>query len=82
MTVGLSPKVIAAIVAALAGLIVTVIGALADDESILMVGVGLLGGGGVSAVGGYAAPPGEVVQEVGPASDELLPTVPRDLREH
>lgn len=72
MTHGISPKIIPAILVALAGLIVTVIAAVNQDSATLTAGISLLGGGGFAAVGGYASPPGEVVVDVGPASDDLL----------
>lgn len=72
MTLGLSPKIVPAILTAVAGLVVTIIGALNGDDGTLYVGVSLLAGGGASAAAGAALPPGEVLVEQGPASDDLL----------
>lgn len=60
-TIGLSPKIIPYIAAGIAGVAVTVIGALNGDGVTLGVGLTALGLGGGGGLLGYTLPPGLVV---------------------
>lgn len=59
--VGLSPKLVPSICAAIAGLALVVIGAIKDDTEMILLGIGLLVGGGGGAAMGAAARPGKVL---------------------
>lgn len=73
MTIGLSPKV-QAFLAAVGGpgLLLLILGLVIGDDTLKTAGLSLLAGSAVGGAAGYKAPPGEVIVERGPASDELL----------
>lgn len=69
--IGISPKVkVPAGLLSLIGIIIAVIGALTDDNTLATVGLSVLGSAGIGAGAGYAAPPGDVLPLDDPAAFE------------
>jgi hypothetical protein len=62
-TEGLAPKAVAAtLVPAIPGLIVLILGAVLNDDTLVAIGAGLLGGGGLGGIGAARAKTGTVHQ--------------------
>jgi hypothetical protein len=74
MQVGISPKVkIPSIVLLLIGVLLSTLGVVSNEPTLVTGGVSILGASGIAFGTGYKADPGEVINEIGKASDDFLP---------
>jgi hypothetical protein len=79
-TVGISPKAAAAaLVAAVPGLVVLIVGIVFGLPDVTAIGAGLVGGGGLAGGGAVVASPGTVVPDYNTPVDPDVPAAHDDL---